>query len=104
MQRMSLKRKPRAIRPLPFRYDEVAMALSRSKRKQEDVTNRGGKYDEALSSLPEELRPIYTAMVDEYKFYALLRFGRAWVAYELIADLVRAGWRPANSSSQSQEG
>jgi hypothetical protein len=32
-------------------------------------------------------------MVEEYKFHALKRYGRAWVAYDVIADLVRAGWR-----------
>ena len=60
----------------------------------DDVPARGPKYLEALSSLPEQLKPIYTAMVEEYKFHALRRFGRAWVAYDVIADLVRSGWRP----------
>jgi len=59
----------------------------------DDVPAKGPKFLEALSSLPEELQPIYKAMVEEYKFHALKRYGRAWVAYDVIADLVRAGWR-----------
>ena len=59
----------------------------------DDVPARGPKYMQALVSLPEELRPIYKAMVEEYKFNALKRYGRAWVAYDVIADLVRSGWR-----------
>lgn len=59
------------------------------------VLAKGAKYFEALASLPEELRPIYRALVEEYKFHALSRTGRAWVAYDVIADLVRSGWRPS---------
>ena len=59
----------------------------------DDVLAKGPKYLEALSSLPEELRPVYKDMVEEYKFHALTRYGRAWVAYDVIADLVRSGWR-----------
>jgi len=60
---------------------------------QNDVTARGPKYSAALTSLPEDLQPIYREMVEDYKFYALKRYGKAWVAYDVIADLVRAGWR-----------
>ena len=67
-------------------------------RESDDVPARGPKYLEALSSLPEHLQPIYRAMVEEYKFHALSRYGRAWVAYDVIADLVRSGWRPGPSA------
>lgn len=60
----------------------------------DDVPARGPRYLEALSSMPEQLQPIYKAMVEEYKFHALAHYGRAWVAYDVIADLVRSGWRP----------
>jgi hypothetical protein len=62
-------------------------------KESDDVPARGPKYLQALDSLPEELRPIYKEMVEEYKFYALKRYGKAWVAYDVIADLVRSGWR-----------
>jgi hypothetical protein len=62
-------------------------------KESDDVPARGPKYLQALASLPEELRPIYKALVEEYKFHALKRYGKAWVAYDVIADLVRSGWR-----------
>ena len=53
------------------------------------------KFLKARESLPEELRPIYEQMVDQYSFYALKHYGRAWVAYMVIAELVKDGWRPS---------
>jgi hypothetical protein len=67
----------------------------------DDVPARGPKYLQVLSSLPEPLRPIYKALVEEYKFYALTHYGKAWVAYEVIADLVKSGWRRENSNIMS---
>lgn len=51
------------------------------------------KFLEARNRLPEELRPIYDEMVEEYRFYALKHYGRGWVAYSVIAELVKSGWR-----------
>jgi hypothetical protein len=62
-------------------------------KQSDDVPAKGPKYLAALSSLPEHLRPVYQALVEEYKFHALIRYGKAWVAYDVIADLVKAGWR-----------
>ena len=52
------------------------------------------KFLEARNSLPEELRPIYDQLVDEYSFHALKHYGREWAAYAVLAELVRDGWRP----------
>ena len=59
----------------------------------DDVVAKGPRYLKALSCLPEELQPIYKALVEDYKFHALARYGKAWVAYDVIADLVKSGWR-----------
>lgn len=64
-----------------------------STNETDDVPAKGTKYLQALNSLPEDLRPAYKEMVEDYKFFALKRYGRAWVAYDVIADLVRSGWR-----------
>lgn len=53
-----------------------------------------GKYLKAKEKLPKELQDIYTQMVDEYAYHALQLYGRNWVAYDVIAELVLAGWRP----------
>jgi hypothetical protein len=54
---------------------------------------QSAKFLEARNTLPEELRPIYDQMVEEYSSYALKHYGRGWVAYMVIAELVRSGWR-----------
>jgi hypothetical protein len=63
---------------------------------QDDVKN-SPKYFQARNSLPDNLREVYDSLVDEYRFYALTRYGRAWVAYDIIADLVKSGWRPSQT-------
>lgn len=54
---------------------------------------RSPKSQIAESRLPEELRPIYRQLVEQYSFVTQLRYGRGYVAYEVLADLVLAGWR-----------
>jgi hypothetical protein len=57
---------------------------------------RSPKFLEARNTLPEEIRPVYDDMVEQYSFYALKHYGRAWVAYMVIAELVRDGWHPSS--------
>ena len=59
------------------------------------------KYLKAKEKLPEGLRDIYTQMVDEYAFHALQLYGRNWVAYDVIAELVLAGWQPPKTTQKS---
>ncbi len=42
---------------------------------------------------PEELKPAYRRLADEYAFLTKVRYGKGYVAYEVLADLVLAGWR-----------
>jgi hypothetical protein len=53
------------------------------------------KCKEAESSLPEELKPIFRRFVEEYEYLTNVHYGRGYVAYKVLADLVRAGWRPS---------
>jgi hypothetical protein len=59
-------------------------------------TRGSPKFLEARESLPEDLRETYDRLVEEYSFYALKNYGRKWVAYKVIAELVRDGWRPVH--------
>lgn len=54
---------------------------------------RSEKYEEARSSLPENLRPIFEQLYDEYRFAAQLHCGQPFVSPKVIAELVKAGWR-----------
>ncbi|MFC1792656.1 hypothetical protein ACFL3Q_03615 [Planctomycetota bacterium] len=53
------------------------------------------KYIEARNSLSDELKPIYDEFVADYRFAATLRYGKPYVSYLMLADMVKAGWRPS---------
>jgi hypothetical protein len=53
------------------------------------------KYKEAEAILPEELKPVFKRFVEEYEYLTMTHFGRGYVAYKVLADLVVAGWRPS---------
>ncbi|GEM_PF-2739735 len=61
------------------------------------------KYLKAKAKLPKELHDIYTQMVDEYAYHALQLYGRNWVAYDVIAELVLGGWRPPDGKSRERK-
>jgi hypothetical protein len=48
---------------------------------------------EARNSLPEELKPIFDEFVSDYKYAATLRYGKPYVSYIVLADMVKTGWR-----------
>jgi hypothetical protein len=48
---------------------------------------------EARNSLPEELRPVFDEFVSDYRFAATGRYGKPYISYIVLADMVRAGWR-----------
>jgi hypothetical protein len=51
------------------------------------------KHAEARGSLPDELKPIFDALVADYKFLATIHHRAPFVSYLVLADLVRRGWR-----------
>ena len=67
------------------------------------MSGESPKSKQAEDRLPEELRPIYKRMVDEYSFLTKTRYGRGYVAYEVIADMILAGWRPSAESHKDSK-
>ncbi len=51
------------------------------------------KYKEAEASLPHDLKPVFQRSVEEYEYLTNLHYGRGYIAYKVLADLVLAGWR-----------
>lgn len=51
------------------------------------------KYLEARDSLPDELKTIFDDCVSHYKYAATIRYGRPYVSYVVLADMIKAGWR-----------
>jgi hypothetical protein len=67
-----------------------------------DSGKKSPKFYEVRDSLPEELRSIYEEMVSSYAFYSLKYHGREWVSFQIIADLVKEGWRPEKSHRRKE--
>ena len=55
--------------------------------------SRSEKKEMARNGLPDQLRPIFDDFVSDYKYAATLRYGRPYVSYIVLADMIRAGWR-----------
>ena len=53
------------------------------------------KSREAETKLPDELRSVYQQMVEQYEFLTQVHYGRGYVAYKVLAEMVLAGWRPS---------
>ena len=53
------------------------------------------KYYEARETLPDEMKPIFDEFVSDYKYAATQRHGAPYVSYIVLADMVRAAWRPS---------
>jgi len=54
---------------------------------------------EVEATLPEELRPVFTQLVEDYRASATTRvpgYSGGVPSFEICADLVRLGWRRAN--------
>jgi len=60
------------------------------------------KQVEARNSLPEELKPVFDDFVADYKYAATCRYGKPYISYIVLADMVRAGWRLSAESSKQE--
>ncbi len=51
------------------------------------------KQTEAHNSLPDELKPVFDEFVADYRYAATMRYGKPYISYIVLADMIRAGWR-----------
>ena len=61
----------------------------------EEKPKRSEKHELARNSLPGELVPVFDQFVEDYKFAGVLHYHRPFVSYEILAEMVKAGWRPS---------
>ena len=54
---------------------------------------RSEKHEQARSGLPDDLKPVFDELVEDYRFATVKQYGQGYVAYIVLADLVRVGWR-----------
>ena len=57
------------------------------------INKTSEKYLKAKAGLPENLKPAFDELVNQYAFHTTKLFGRGYVAYEVLASLIRDGWR-----------
>jgi hypothetical protein len=62
---------------------------------QDAGKKRSEKHEQARSSLPKELCPVFDQFVDDYKFAATIHHGSPFVSYIVLAEMVKGGWRPS---------
>jgi hypothetical protein len=58
-----------------------------------DEVKRSAKHEDARNSLPTDLRPVFDAFVEDYKFAGTIHHGWPFVSYIILAEMVKAGWR-----------
>lgn len=85
-----------------IRWGETGqMAKEKSRLPGKDIVppseRRTEKFLEARDTLPEGLREVYDRLVDEYHFATIQQYGAGYVAYPVLAELVRSGWRPTDA-------
>ena len=61
------------------------------------------KKEEAIKSLDKGLEDIFERLVAEYQYHCILRYGRPFVSYAILADLVNGGWRPSHEEFLNPE-
>ena len=54
---------------------------------------RSERYVSARQSLPAALRAVFDQLAVDYRNAAQARYGRPFVSYEVLADLIFEGWR-----------
>jgi len=67
-----------------------------------NFNEKSEKYLSAKNSLSTNLQPIHKQIVEEYMFHTYKRYGRGYVAYDVLADLVRDGWRPSQKAENAK--
>jgi hypothetical protein len=60
-----------------------------------EKAKRSEKHELARKSLPDDLMPVFDAFVEDYKFAATIHHGSPFVSYVVLAEMVKAGWRPS---------
>ena len=66
-----------------------------------NFNKKSEKYLSTKESIPKQLHPIYDQLVEEYIFHTETRYGRGYVAYIVLADLVRDGWKPPEKAEDT---
>ncbi len=64
---------------------------------------RSEKYEQARNILPEDLRAVLDDFVNDYKFFGTKHYGSPFISYIILAEMVKAGWRPSGAPIEDEE-
>ena len=56
---------------------------------------RTEKHQAARDVLPAELQNVFDDFVNDYKFFGTKHYGSPFISYIILAEMVKAGWRPS---------
>jgi len=68
----------------------------KKEKEKEKIKTVPAKKALALEFLPPELHEVYERIVLEYQYHCVSRYGRPFVSYTILADLIKSGWRPTH--------
>ena len=74
---------------------------------EKKTVGQSEKHERGRRRVPDALQSVFDELVEDYKFSGLKHYGAPFVSYEILADLVLGGWRPAatpRSRSNEEEG
>lgn len=77
----------------------MAIPYEEAKRRAREAGREATKAAQAVlieaatAGMTPEQRAAFDALVEEYRYCAMLRARAAYVSYAILGDLVRAGWR-----------
>lgn len=58
-------------------------------------TERTEKHQAARDVLSVELQDVFDDFVNDYKFFGTKHYGSPFISYIILAEMVKAGWRPS---------
>lgn len=61
------------------------------------MEKKSAKYLAAKKRLKRGFESTFDELLNDYQFFSIQRVGRAFINYEIIADLVNTGWRKTES-------
>lgn len=68
-----------------------------------NVNQQSPKFLEARESLSPELQPFYDQLVEQYVYHTTVHYCQGYVAYRVLASLVRSGWRPTEAARAAEK-
>ena len=54
-------------------------------------SKRSKKHEHARNTLPDELKPVFDELVEDYPLATTVRYAQGYISFIVLADLIRVG-------------